>query len=365
MENVNVAEFGSTEKPTGSSSYKLSSPMPFLWTMVLFLVIVGFIVAILFRQTQTAFMHNPGLNGLILGVLGVGIILVFSHVLALRPEVRWFNSFRAAGSADKVNKNPKLLGPMRTLIGSRSASAGLSTTAFRSILDSIANRLDESRDVSRYLIGLLVFLGLLGTFWGLIGTIGSISNVIQSLDAGTNGSSDVLSALKEGLSTPLSGMGQAFSSSLLGLSGSLILGFLDLQAGRAQNRFYMELENWLSSVTDVGSDMVVPAADAAPGIAPEEIRVLADYMRRASEDGSGGSQRSVAAMANLAEGIQGLVKNMRNEQQMLRDWIEAQQDEAKAMRRTLDRLAERIGSQEKSAPSERTQRLPQTEKSEK
>ncbi|KQV31630.1 flagellar motor protein MotA [Rhizobium sp. Root1203] len=364
MENVNVAEFGSTEKPTGNYTYKLSSPMPFLWTMVMFLVIVGFIAAILFRQAQTAFMHNPGLNGLILGVLGVGIILVFTHVLALRPEVRWFNSFRAAGSADKVSRDPKLLAPMRTLLGSRKASAGLSTAAFRSILDSIANRLDESRDVSRYLIGLLVFLGLLGTFWGLIGTISSISTVIQSLDAGTNGSSDVLSALKEGLSTPLSGMGQAFSSSLLGLSGSLILGFLDLQAGRAQNRFYVELENWLSSVTDLGSDTSVPAIGSGSGISPEEIRALSDYLRKSAEDGGAGSQRSVAAMANLAEGIQGLVKNMRNEQQMLRDWIEAQQDEAKAMRRTLDRLAERVGSQERQASAERSQRVPQTEKSE-
>ncbi len=363
MENVNVAEFGSTEKTTGNYSYKLSSPMPFLWTMVLFLVIVGFIASILFRQAQTAFMHNPGLNGLILGVLGIGIILVFSHVLSLRPEVRWFNSFRAAGSADKVNRNPKLLAPMRTLIGSRTSSAaGISTTAFRSILDSIANRLDESRDVSRYLIGLLVFLGLLGTFWGLIGTIGSISSVIQSLDAGTSGSSDVLTSLKEGLSQPLSGMGQAFSSSLLGLSGSLILGFLDLQAGRAQNRFYTELENWLSSVTDVGSDLAAPVIDTKGGVSPEEIRALSEYMQKVSEEG-GGSQRSVAAMANLAEGIQGLVKNMRNEQQMLRDWIEAQQDEAKAMRRTLDRLAERIGAQEKHASTERP-RVPQTEKSE-
>ncbi|MFS8144798.1 flagellar motor protein MotA [Rhizobium sp. BR 249] len=363
MENVNVAEIGSTEKTTGGYAHRLSSPMPFLWTMLLFLVIVGFIAAILFRQTQTAFMHNPGLNGLILGVLAVGIILVFNHVLALRPEVRWFNSFRAAGSADKVNRNPRLLAPMRALIGSRKSSVALSTTALRSILDSIATRLDESRDVSRYLIGLLVFLGLLGTFWGLIGTIGSISTVIQSLDAGSNGTGDVLSALKEGLSMPLSGMGQAFSSSLLGLSGSLILGFLDLQAGRAQNRFYMELENWLSSVTDVGSDLA-PALDAVSG--SEDMRALSDYLRKASEEGGVGSQRSVAAMASLAEGIQGLVKNMRNEQQMLRDWIEAQQDEAKAMRRTLDRLAERIGLQERGGEKTERQRdrASQTEKSE-
>ena len=359
MENVNVAEFGSTEKTTSGYAYKLSSPMSFFWTMLLFLIIVGFIAAILFRQTQTAFMHNPGLNGLILGVLAVGIILVFNHVLSLRPEVRWFNSFRAAGSADKVNRNPRLLAPMRALIGNRKSTATLSTTALRSILDSIATRLDESRDTSRYLIGLLVFLGLLGTFWGLIGTIGSISNVIQSLDAGSNGSGDVLSTLKEGLSTPLSGMGQAFSSSLLGLSGSLILGFLDLQAGRAQNRFYMELENALSSVTDVGSDIPVAAALDAPAGSSEDVRALSDYLKKVSEEGGAGNQRSVAAMASLAEGIQGLVKNMRNEQQMLRDWIEAQQDEAKAMRRTLDRLAERIGGQERTS-----YRSSQTEKSE-
>jgi hypothetical protein len=363
MENVNMAEFGSTEKPAENYSYKLSSPMPFLWTMILFLVIVGFIAAILFRQTQTAFMHNPGLNGLIIGVLAVGIILVFTHVLSLRPEVRWFNSFRAAGSADKVSRNPRMLAPMRALIGSRKSSAALSTTTLRSILDSIATRLDESRDVSRYLIGLLVFLGLLGTFWGLIGTISSISTVIQSLDAGSGGNADILGSLKEGLSVPLSGMGQAFSSSLLGLSGSLILGFLDLQAGRAQNRFYMELENWLSSITDVGSDLTMPAIDAA-GASSEDVRALSEYMRKVSEDGGSGSQRSVAAMASLAEGIQGLVKNMRNEQQMLRDWIEAQQDEAKAMRRTLDRLAERIGVQEKHGAGDRGQRASHTEKSE-
>ncbi|WP_337270285.1 flagellar motor protein MotA [Oryzifoliimicrobium ureilyticus] len=349
MDDVNVAGLGLTERKADGYDYKLSSPMPFLWTMVLFLVIVAFIASILFRQAQAAFMHNPGLNGLILGVLGVGIILVFTHVMSLRPEVRWFNSFRAAGSADKVNRDPKLLAPMRALIGSRPAGTPLSTTALRSILDSIANRLDESRDVSRYLIGLLVFLGLLGTFWGLIGTIGSISSVIQSLDAGGGGTSDVLGALKEGLSTPLSGMGQAFSSSLLGLSGSLILGFLDLQAGRAQNRFYTELENWLSSVTDLGADAGgIPAVNAS-GATPQDLKAMTDYLKRLSDEGGPGNQRTVAAMASLAEGIQGLVKNMRNEQQMLRDWIEAQQDEAKAMRRTLDRLAERLGAQERQA----------------
>ena len=345
MENVKLADLGSTDNVSGSYAYKLSSPMAFFWTMVLFLIIVGFIVAILFRQAQIAFLHNPGLNGLILGVLAVGILLVFNHVLMLRPEVRWFNHFRAVGNAaDKVGRNPRLLAPMRALIGNRRAMQ-LSTATLRSILDSIATRLDESRDTSRYLIGLLVFLGLLGTFWGLIGTIGSINDVIQGLDAGTGDSGDILSALKSGLSAPLVGMGTAFSSSLLGLSGSLILGFLDLQAGRAQNRFYTELENWLSSVTDVGSDLT-PVINGADGASSEDVRALSDYLRKIADEGGG--QRSVTAMANLAEGIQGLVKNMRNEQQMLRDWIEAQQEEAKSMRRTLDRLADRIGHAEKT-----------------
>ncbi|MCF3638441.1 MotA/TolQ/ExbB proton channel family protein [Rhizobium sp. TRM95111] len=340
MAKLALSGWGGSSETGDDYPHKLSSPMAFFWTMVIFLIIVGFVAAILFRQAQTAFLSNPGLNGLILGVLLIGVLLVFSHVLSLRPEVRWFNSFRAAGSAEKVGRDPVLLAPMRALIGRRHSMA-ISTTALRSILDSIATRLDESRDTSRYLIGLLVFLGLLGTFWGLLGTIGSINTVIQSLDAGTGTAADVLAALKEGLSAPLDGMGTAFSTSLFGLSGSLILGFLDLQAGRAQNRFYTELENWLSSVTDVGSEVANVAAAPASRSA-DELRELAEQIVKVSQEG-GGHNRTTAAMASLAEGIQGLVKNMRSEQQMLRDWIEAQQEEAKALRRTLDRLAARSG----------------------
>jgi uncharacterized membrane protein len=345
MANATVDDLDESETNRGGYSHKLSNPVSFLWTMIIFLIIVGFVASILYRQAAHAFQTNPGLNGLILGVLLIGIVLVFIQVVGLMSEVRWFNSYRAVGSADKVGREPRLLAPMRTLLGSRRKMA-LSTTAFRSILDSIGTRLDESRDTSRYLIGLLVFLGLLGTFWGLIGTIGSISNVIGALDPGSGSSNDILAAIKSGLAQPLSGMGTAFSSSLLGLSGSLILGFLDLQAGRAQNRFYTELENWLSSVTDVGSDIVT--SDFGGADSSRELRALTTELRKlASAQGkpsdAGQSERSLAAMANLAEGIQGLVKNMRNEQQMLRDWIEAQQEESKALRRTLDRLSDRIG----------------------
>lgn len=350
MAKLALSGWGGSSETGDDYPHKLSSPMTFFWTMVIFLIIVGFVAAILFRQAQTAFLSNPGLNGLILGVLLIGILLVFNHVLALRPEVRWFNSFRAAGSAEKVGRDPVLLAPMRALIGRRHSLA-LSTATLRSILDSIATRLDESRDTSRYLIGLLVFLGLLGTFWGLLGTIGSISAVIQSLDAGGGTANDILTALKQGLSAPLEGMGTAFSTSLFGLASSLILGFLDLQAGRAQNRFYTELENWLSSVTDVGSELQPSAELAATSSA--DVQALAEQILKLAQH-EGGGQRSTAAMASLAEGIQGLVKNMRSEQQMLRDWIEAQQEEAKALRRTLDRLAARSGERSVEKLPERT-----------
>ncbi len=337
--NIDPTISGTADARPGRYGKKLSSPMPVFWTMILFLIIIAFIAAILYRQIHTAFIANPGLNSLILGVEVIGIILVFTHVLGLRPEVNWFNSFRAAGHADRVGREPKLLAPMRALIGNQESMA-ISTAALRSILDSIATRLDETRDTSRYLIGVLVFLGLLGTFWGLLGTIASINQVIQTLDPGTGDASAVLLSLKEGLSAPLSGMGTAFSSSLLGLSGSLILGFLDLQAGRAQNRFYTELEDWLSSVTDVDRDRAPVAApvSAAP---VEELRAITEQLERLSVEG-GDSGRLSEATAHLAEGIQGLVKTMRGEQQMLRNWIEAQQEETKAMRRTLDKLADRL-----------------------
>ena len=315
--------------------HKLSSPQVFLLTMVIFLAIVAFIAAILTRQVSTAFVTNPGLNGLIIGVLVVGILLAFAQVGRLFREVRWVNSFRAGSETTE----PVLLAPMKAMIG-RSATMAFSTSSMRTMLDSIATRLDESRDTSRYLVGLLVFLGLLGTFWGLLNTIGSIRETIESLDPGTGDAAAVLDSLKQGLSAPLAGMGTAFSSSLFGLSGSLVLGFLDLQAGRAQTRFYTELENWLSSVTDLSSDIVV--SDAAKAEPSDEIRLLSERLRSMQENGGGSNPRVATAMANLADGISGLVKNMRSEQQIMRDWVEAQSDEQKAMRNTLEKIADAL-----------------------
>ena len=317
--------------------YRLSNPQVFLLSMIIFLVIVGFVAAILYRQISSAFVTNPGLNGLILGVLVVGIILVFLQVIGLFREVRWVNSFKSGDTLRAAKRDPVLLASMRALLN-RQHAVTLSTLSTRSILDSIATRLDESRDTSRYLIGLLVFLGLLGTFWGLLQTIGSIGSTIQSLDPGSGDTKDILDALKAGLSSPLEGMGTAFSSSLFGLSGSLVLGFLDLQAGRAQNRFYTELENWLSSVTDPNSGMTFGGGSLEGS---QDMKNVAETLKTL-QTGAGGSQRATAAMANLAEGIQGLVRNMRSEQQMMRDWVESQSEEQKAIRETLDKLTDAI-----------------------
>jgi hypothetical protein len=327
----------------GYDPHRLTNPQVFVLSMIIFLAIVAFIAAILTRQISSAFATNPGLNGLILGVLVVGILLAFAQTIRLFREVRWVNSFRAGSEVTE----PVLLAPMKALL-SRSSSMAFSTSSMRTMLDSIATRLDESRDISRYLIGLLVFLGLLGTFWGLLATIGSIGDTIQSLDPGSGDAAAVLDALKAGLAAPLAGMGTAFSSSLFGLAGSLVLGFLDLQAGRAQTRFYTELENWLSSVTDLSSDIMVapvPTKGASSSSSSDEIKVLTERLRGIQEAG-GSNPRVATAMANLADGISGLVKNMRSEQQIMLDWVEAQSEEQKAMRNTLEKIADALRKRE-------------------
>jgi hypothetical protein len=333
------SETRTTTRSPGSSRRfdpnRLSNPQVFLISMVIFLALAGFVCAILYRQIYSAFFTNPGLNGLIAGVLFVGIILVFVQVIRLFKEVRWVNSFKSGDTFDAERTEPELLAPMRALL-MRQQSGALSTGSLRSILDSIATRLDESRDISRYLIGLLVFLGLLGTFWGLLQTIGSIGSTIQSLDPGSGNTSDILDSLKAGLSEPLEGMGTAFSSSLFGLSGSLILGFLDLQAGRAQNRFYIELENWLSSVTELDSDV-----RGGGGVANGEMRTLIAQLKTL-QSGNQSDPKTQAALSHLAEGIQGLVKSMRSEQQMMRDWADEQAREQVAMRETLADIAKAL-----------------------
>lgn len=320
---------------------KLSSPRVYLLSMVIFIVLVAFLGLILYRQILAAFVTNPGLNGLILGVLLVGILLALMQVIRLMPEVTWVNSFLTRGPNDRSPRQPVLLAPMAQLLGENGEDVALSTVSTQSILDSVGNRLDERREISRYLISLLVFLGLLGTFWGLLGTIASIGDTIQSLDPRSGDASDVLDSLKTGLKAPLDGMGTAFSSSLFGLAGSLVLGFLDLQSGQAQNRFYLELENWLSSLTDLKHDT------SGSSLGNSTVTRAVERLSARVQDSEGGP-RTNAALANLAEGIQGLVKHMRSEQQLIRDWVESQSASQKDIRDLLQRLNDAVPKDPKS-----------------
>jgi hypothetical protein len=246
--------------------------------------------------------------------------------------VRWVNAFRQGDLDLDEGREPVLLAPMKALLGQGGNNIHMSTSSMRSILDSIGNRLDESRDISRYLIGLLVFLGLLGTFWGLLQTIGSIGDTIQSLDPNSGDANDVLDALKSGLKAPLDGMGTAFSSSLFGLAGSLVLGFLDLQAGRAQTRFYTELENWLSSVTDLRSDAVVSSGDAGA-----DIRTHIAELKQ-SLQGQGTSERVSGSLASLVESIQQMVRHLRAEQEITRTQLTQQEEQQKELITLMDKM---------------------------
>ncbi len=309
---------------------KLSSPGIFLFRMLVFVVLGGLIAFLLYKQIAVAFLANPGLNAVIIGVLIIGIILALRQVLRLYPEIVWVNSFRIADPGLAMERAPLLLAPMAAILGSRVGRMAISAQMMRGILDSIATRLDEARDLSRYLTGLLVFLGLLGTFWGLIETVGSVGNVIQGLKTGGDAGS-IFDSLREGLAAPLSGMGISFSSSLFGLAGSLVLGFLDLQSSQAQNRFYTELEDWLSTT--------VYDQEAAPGLAhvsiSGEVRAAIERLHDAI-DQLGGGKAASGAMANLAEAIQALVHHMRNEQQMIRDWVDGQAEQQREIKKLLE-----------------------------
>src|SRR6266516_3400745 len=255
--------------------FKLSSPRIFLVRMTVFLILGALLVVILYKQIWAAFLANPGLNALIICVLLVGILMAYRQVIRLFPEVAWVNSFRLADPGLALARPPTLLAPMASILGERtSGRMAISPTILRSLLDSIATRLDEARDLSRYMTGLLIFLGLLGTFWGLIETVGSVGKVIDGLKVGGD-AGQVFDALKEGLAAPLGGMGISFSSSLFGLAGSLVLGFLDLQTSQAQNRFYIDLEDWLSTtVRDLG--------DGEPGRG--DSRPRQSHAHRAADD---------------------------------------------------------------------------------
>src|SRR6266446_6372538 len=321
--------------------FKLSSPRIFLVRMVVFLTVCALVVVVFYKQIWTAFLANPVVNALIIGALIFGIALAFQRVIRLFPEIDWVNGFRLADPGLAVERPPVLLAPMAALLRDRIGRMAISAQVMRGILDSIAARLDEARDTSRYMTGLLIFLGLLGTFWGLIETMTSVGSVINSLkpagDAGV-----IFESLKEGLAAPLGGIGIAFSASLFGLAGSLVLGFLDLQMSQAQNRFHTELEDWLATtVHDLSG--VGDGEGGLVGSNSADMRGAIERLREAIA-GSGSNKAATNAMANLAEAIQGLVHHMRTEQQMIRDWVDSQAEQHREIRKLLEMMVrENVG----------------------
>lgn len=220
--------------------------------MLCFLALVGGVCVLLYLPLRHAFLANWGFNTLIFGALAIGIFLNFRRVVVLGPEISWIEIFRTGTSGLSVVESPQLLRPLaKHLEGMHRDRFSLTVLSLQTVLDGIRGRMDESREISRYVISLLVFLGLLGTFWGLLGTIGAVSSVVGGLEVGSGDFNQMFQTMKAGLQEPLQGMGTAFSSSLFGLGGSLILGFLDIQANHAQNRFFNELEEWLSGVTQL------------------------------------------------------------------------------------------------------------------
>ncbi|MDP4005906.1 MotA/TolQ/ExbB proton channel family protein [Methylobacterium sp. NEAU K] len=312
-----------------NTSQPLARPGIYLGRMVIFLILVGFLAFILFKQITPAFLANPGLNGLILGVLLIAVLIAFGQVIRLFREANYVNA--VAGGA-QARRPPALLAPMAPMIAARASGTILpGTTGY---LDTIAARLDEGREMLRYIAGILILLGLLGTFWGLIDTLSAVGGVIKGMRGG--GDAGVMfDELKSGLAVPLSGIGLAFSASLFGLASSLITGFLELQAGQAHARFHNELQDWLMSGT-AAAETAVPAA-IRPAAGSQELREAVERLTAVVSEGGGG-RAATLAMTNLAEGIQGLVQHMRAEQQMIRDWVEAQASRERELKQVLDRL---------------------------
>jgi hypothetical protein len=334
-------------RPTELTSRRLhrtlNTPGPFLRGMLVFLMVVALCAAILYQPIEVAFWANPVLNGLILGVLAIGILRAFGQVIRLYPEIRWVNAFRIADPGLAIEHKPVLLAPMATMLRDRTGQLSLSTSSMRSIMDSIGGRLDEARDTGRYLVGLLVFLGLLGTFWGLLDTISSVGRTINSLDTKATDSVLIFEELKTGLSGPLRGMGTAFSSSLMGLGGSLVLGFLDLQTSHAHNRFYNELEEWLSGITEL-----TPAGEGGGEVGQQLFGIMFEVQRTIAElsdrihamgpvNGHGAD-----GLRDIGRGLEDVVSQMRAEQKIVREWVDEQAARQSEMTTALRELAVRM-----------------------
>ena len=297
----------------------MTKPDRYLIRMLIFLVFVIIAAVLLYLPLVKAFQANHVLNGMIVGTLAFGILYSFRQVMMLRPEVEWVETFRRSDIGLSVQRDPKLLAPMATMLGERTAGRmSLSALSMRSMLDSIHSRLDESRDVSRYLIGLLIFLGLLGTFWGLLETVSAVGTTIGSLSMTSGDFASIFSDLKDGLESPLNGMAVAFSSSLFGLAGSLVLGFLELQASQAQNRFYNDLEEWLSSYTRLSSGSSLAEGD-------QSVTAYVQALLEQTADSLENLQRTIARSEESRGSGQNTLMTLADKLSILTDQMKAEQ----------------------------------------
>jgi hypothetical protein len=290
----------------------------YLAIMAIFLVVVVGIGAILFPRLEGAFEANPLLNAVLIAVWLIGIAYIVLQTLRLSPEVAWVRAVQRNRMAVKDMTPPPLMSSLARLMESRTTPLSLTPTALRAVLDGVAVRLDESREIARYLIGLMIFLGLLGTFWGLLKTVSSVGGVVNGLSM-TADPTELFTTLKAGLQGPLAGMGTAFGSSLLGLAGSLVLGFLDLQLGQAQNRFFVDLEDWLFASAGGSERIAGEEASPLPAIQAlvERNANNIDNFGRIMAEAEAGSRQNAEALRVLAERIDVLAAAEENQQRVM------------------------------------------------
>ena len=350
----------------------MTRPTTYLIRMVVFLVLVAAAVGMLSPALWGAFWNNPGLNGLILFVLATGIGWNLLQVLRLTPEVAWLEHYQSG--PDRLTGAPaaRLLAPMARMLRPWQDDSDwpdqrgdqrrltLSAGAMRSLLDSLSSRLDESRELSRYMTGLLIFLGLLGTFWGLLKTIGGVADVIGAMTIGSTEITALFDQLKSGLAKPLAGMGTAFSASLFGLAGALILGFLDLTAGQAQNRFFNELEEWLAGLTRLSSGALADGEGSVPVYVQALLEQTAENMeslRRVLLRGEESRLQAQQTMMTLNERIGTLAEVLRSSQHLMLRVTEmtAGGDEvARTYLRNIELCLQRIAAEAEQGRTETT-----------
>jgi len=325
----------------------MSRPTRQLILMLIGLAAVGLTTGLLAEPIIVAFSHNPALNTGILAVLLIGVVFTFWQVIRLNSDINWIEDFRKAGFPSSYAQ-PRLLAPMAAMLKDRTGRLSLNTSSLRSLLDGIQSRLDDSREISRYLASLLIFLGLLGTFWGLLGTVKGVADAIVNLQVtGGQDAAIMFDTLKQSLAKPLSGMGIAFSSSLFGLAGSLIVGFMELQASQAQNRFFNELEDWLSGQTRLSSGGVGTFPEAGDQPIPAYIQALLEQTAESLNELQRIMQRSEEARGASAQGFKVLADQLvalgdqlGNQQQVTARLAEMQGE----MRSVLGRLGDLAAS---------------------